>query len=413
MKKGLFTYITEFFAVLALVVNSIQFLIFSLFGIEYYADSGTGLVAILNVSCCLYTIGWIVIKELSATKSYHSEKWPYFLPLWIILLYFLESVVFDFGAESIARRQLNFFITFSVPAIFMASYVHRHNRFDLITRNSDIIMLICTLALVLNLPNMLNVTAATIAGAGGHQEISYSAAFCFGLNWVNVVSGNTIDRFDIFKTRAWRYISFGLLPIQAMICILGGGRGGGVLLVLCFIVTVLLYSQKQKGRVLLWTVVALVVFSIVVVQSGQFSEGFGRTFNYFEGGKFSLENDMSDMERTGLREQSYRIIGDSPLVGHGLWNGLIVAGYYMHNVFLDVLISGGFLYLIIFLLVLRKVYKSAFRMINYDQTKAILLPWILYPTTLLMFSGFYMTFSYFWFFCIYCWLNKNNNYSHL
>lgn len=412
MKMSFFTYIAEFLSVLALVVNSIQFLLFSLAGIEYYADSGNGLVAILNITCCLYTVAWVFVSEIQSKQCVHSVKWPYFFPLFIIFFFVIESVFFEeVKYESIAGRQLNFFVATSVPSIYLATYIYRHDRFDMITRNSDVIMLICTLALGLNIPNMLGGSGATIAGAGGHQEISYSAAFCFGINWVNIISGKFKHRFYFFQKQIWRYLFIGLLPLQAMICILGGGRGGGVLLVVCFFATIFIFARKNFGRTIIWSIIAVAIFAFIAVQSGQFAEGFGRTFNYLDGGKFSLENDMSDMERTALRVRSYKIIGESPVLGYGLWNGLVVAGYYMHNVFLDVLIAGGFTYLIIFLFLMKKIYVSAVHIIRFDSSKAILLPWILYPTTLLMFSGFYMTFSYFWFFSIYCWLNRKNLYS--
>ena len=248
---------------------------------------------------------------------------------------------------------------------------------------------------------------ATIAGSGGHQEISYGAAFCFGINWVNIITGNTTDRLPIFQRKIWRYISFALLPLQSMICVLGGGRGGGVLLILCFIVTIFMFSRQNFAKVMLWSVVAIGLIVLVAVQSGHFEEGFGRTFNYLEGGKISLDKDMSDIERAVLREKSYHIIGDSPVWGYGIWNGLKVAGFYMHNIFLDVLIAGGFIYLFIFLFIMKKVYKSAYNIITRDN-KVVLLPWILYPSTMLLFSGYYLSNSYFWFFTIYCFLKRKD-----
>ena len=409
MNKSLFTYITEFLAVLAIVINSIQFLLFFLAGIEYDVESGGGIVAIVNVAFCLYTVAWVILMEMNGPRPVRFEKWPYFLPVWIILSYFLENAITDgLGFGTFPGRQFIFFGTTGVPAIYLATYIYRHDRFDMITRNSDLIMLICTLALGLNLPNMLSSVVITIAGAGGHQEISYSAAFCFGINWVNIITGNIVDRLPIFQKKFWPYIFWALLPLQAIICVLGGGRGGGVFLLLCFVVTIFVFSRRNFGKTMLRVMVAIAIMAVFAIQSGKFADGFGRTFNYLQGGVFSLENDMSDIERTALRQLSYTIIGDSPVIGHGLWNGLKVAGYYMHNVFLDVLIAGGFVYFFIFLSLMKEVYKSADSMLRYDASKAMLLPWILYPTTMLLFSGFYLSNAYFWFFCIFCWLNRKN-----
>lgn len=119
---------------------------------------------------------------------------------------------------------------------------------------------------------LFSVVAATIGGAGGHQEISYSAAFCFGINWVNIITGNTTDRFPLFQNKFWCYICFVLLPLQAMLCVLGGGRGGGVLLILFFFVTIFVFSRHLFGKTMLWTIVAIAVMAIVALQSRQFSE---------------------------------------------------------------------------------------------------------------------------------------------
>ena len=113
---------------------------------------------------------------------------------------------------------------------------------------------------------------------------------------------------------------------------------------------------------------------------------------------------MSDVERTQLREQSYQIIGESPIIGYGLWHGLKVAGFYMHNIFLDILISGGVVYLFLFLYCMKKVINTIVRMIH-DKRFCTILPIALLPATMLLFSSFYMTTPLFWFSVIYALLN--------
>lgn len=412
MRNNFFSYLTEFFAILSIVVNSIQFLLFSLVGIEYDPEGGTGLVAIVNVGFCLFTIAWVIINETTGKRPVHHVTWPYILPFVIIFLFFVESAINpNLTLSSFAGKRFIFFGVFAVPTIFFATYIYRHDRFDIVTRNSDIIMLICTLALGLNLPTMMSsgIGNASIGGGGGHQEISYSAAFCFLINWINIVTGNKENRFNIFQKKIWRYIFFILLPIQAITCILGGGRGGSVLLIIGFIATILVFSRRRLSSSLPWIILAVTVLAYLGTQIGDSAEGFGRIFDYIGSNGIDL---TSDTERYYLRQTSYNIIAESPIIGHGLWNGIAYAHFYAHNIFLDVLISGGLIYLLLFLFIMVRCFRGCVKILKNDCSKSVFLAWILYPGIMLLFSGFYLCSSLFWFVSLYAYLvnrgMKNN-----
>ncbi len=405
--------IGELLVIMTPLVNVIQFLLFSLVGIEYNPEEGTGVVAILNVSFCIYCMIWIMLHE-NKTVPVNKVKWPYFIVFVPILLFFFEDAFFFIGFNSFAYKQLIFYGVFSVPSVFLATYIYRYDRFDMVARYSDIIILICTLALVLNLPTMMGSSNVSIGGSGNHQSISYNAAFCFAMTLSYLLSDNSEYRFDLFKSNLMRYIFFAILPLQAIICFMGGGRGGSFMLIFSFVSCLFMFSQKHFVRTMLICTLGLVVFVFIVGQSGVFVDGFGRAFDYIQGGSVDLTVNKSDEERTRLRNLSYEIICDSPIFGYGLWNGLKVAGYYMHNVFLDVAISGGFLYLIFFICVMKKAYKSAYRLIRYDTKHVLLMAWMIYPTVMLTFSGFYLVSGIFMFCVTYSLLySKRSRYLHL
>lgn len=406
MRNSFFSYITEFLAILAIVVNSIQFLLFSLAGIEYDPEGGTGLVAIVNVSCCLYTIAWVLFEEAIGKRPVHHVTWPYFLPFVLIILFFVESFINpNLTLSSFAGKQFIFFGVSGVPAIFLATYIYRHDRFDIISRNSDVIMLLCTLALGLNLPAMMSsgIGAVSIGGSGGHQEISYSAAFCFLINWINIITGNTENRFKVFQRKIWRYFFFILLPVQAIVCILGGGRGGALLLIIGFVVTIFVFSRRRLSKTLPWTLLAVAVLAYFAIQFEDSSEGFGRTFDYIGSGGIDFSSDAARLE---FRQASYKIIAESPIIGHGLWNGIAYATFFAHNIFLDVLISGGVLYLLLFLLIIFRCFRGCRKIFRSDNSKSVFLAWILYPSVMLLFSGYYLNSSFFWFAFIYAYLSS-------
>ena len=171
------------------------------------------------------------------------------------------------------------------------------------------------------------------------------------------------------------------------------------MLVISFFLIIYIYSHRNFGRAIRWGILSAIAFVIIAMSTGVFSEGFGRTFDYLQGGSLDFTANSSDIERSLLRERSFEIISGSPIFGYGLWNGLAVSGFYMHNVFLDVLISGGIIYLIIFTVVMRRVYISTSLILS-DKSMCMLLPFALYSTVLLLFSGFYLKTSTFWFFSI-------------
>lgn len=75
-------------------------------------------------------------------RPVHCKTWPYYLPIWIILSYFIESGIIDgLGLDTFSGKQFLFLGMGSVPAIYLATYIYRYERFDMITRNSDLIML--------------------------------------------------------------------------------------------------------------------------------------------------------------------------------------------------------------------------------------------------------------------------------
>lgn len=388
----------ELLVVMAPVVNSIQFLLFSLVGIDYDPENGGsgGLVAKLNVGFCLYCMAWVFIHE-NKTKPVYNVQWPYYMVFIPVLLFFLEDAFFNIGMDSFSGKQMTFYGVFSVPAVYLATYMYRYDRFDMIARYSDIIILLCTLALAMNLPNMIKLSSVSIGGAGNHQSISYSAAFCFALTLSNLLSDKNECRFQVFKSKFMRYVFFAILPLLAIICFMGGGRGGSFLLVFSFVSCIFMFSQKHFARTMFIGVLGILSFMVIAGSSGVFEDGFGRAFDYIQGGSVNLTVNQSDVARTALRNNSFRLIIESPFIGYGLWNGLKVSGYYMHNVFLDVAISGGIFYLIFFIYVMKKAFKSAYRLIRYDTKHGLLMAWMLYPTVMLMFSGFYLTCGIFMF----------------
>jgi len=267
-------------------------------------------------------------------------------------------------------------------------------------------MFITTIALILNISKM-SVEFITIGGGGGRQETSYNAALCLGINLSYLILGDKIERYKIFKSKAFKIISLIFIPVQILITIMGRGRGGAVLLILTIIAVIILNFKQNLLKII--TIVALFfLFGYIILVNNNISwlhdllnVGLEKSFGYISGSNI-------DMEATGrdwVYEAIINLIKEKPILGYGFFNAYsesfrVIQGY-SHNIFLDVLLQGGIIYLIIFLAVMVKAYSNLFKIIKNQPSKALLLPLALFPTVMLLFSGTYINIASFWFFSVF------------
>ena len=101
-------YLLEFLVVMSLAISQIQFLLFSLLGIDYDPEESGGLVAILNISFFVINVSWVWWHELTYRAKCHVT-WPYFVIGIIIFLFFFESLIFpNLTLNSFAGKQFVF-----------------------------------------------------------------------------------------------------------------------------------------------------------------------------------------------------------------------------------------------------------------------------------------------------------------
>ncbi len=398
--------ISEFIVALSTMIGMLIFLIFSLLGIEHTEDNPSPLFSIIIVAVNLYTIAWIMVKEATKKSQKRGGGYLYIIvPSIIIFLYGLEYLINPEVEKSSAVKHV--FIQWGAQCVapfYTALFCYRHNRFDILTKNLEVIMLLGAVALVLNIPKIALSGVVQLGGSGGHQEIAYSGAFflCIILTYLFCELKNS--RYEMFGNVLFRVFEIILIPVLVLIILMSGGRGGALLMIVGSIVCSFMFARKYAKRYF------ILVLSVVLVGAIGFSRnadrkfmgivdsGIERTFNYINGGKINTEAE----ERTEIRKLAFESISESPIVGHGLFGGYADmykrAGGYSHNLFYDVLIHGGFLYLLIFIRYFIRAYRSAYFLLINDRSKAMLLIYGLYVVVQLMFSGTYFWCPQFWFF---------------
>lgn len=341
-----------------------------------------------------------------------------FLQLFLLIMYFIEA-----PKNGYARSLPMLMFAMTMPICYVAYGVAKSDGWKYMTKWLDVLAIITTLSVALNIPRIIaskgygDMLGMQESFNIGYQSASYYSAFAYSITLSLIVFGEFVwGRFSIFKSKIYNTLSVLLLAIQIALCLMSGGRGGAVLLfVSTYIILKVSDGKKIKKLFVQLSIVAVMGFiplllifpSIGTEIADVISKSTERTFSY-------ISSDGIDMTQTSNRDLEYEAaiscIKESPIIGHGLYRYIDVKSYriYPHNFFLEILLQGGVLYLIIVLLLMRYLYKRYKKLIIHDRRNVLLIPFICYPATMLQFSGTYMTTALFWFVVVYLLSYKFN-----
>lgn len=408
-KKDLFE---QFIPILGMVGSNFFFVLASIFGFEY-----TGIEN--SRSYLIYVVLVLVANFVLFSKSFtmgkgriSSKEFLMFLILSVVFLSYITPSLFTGRVNATATTFFMYFVAFSLPAIFAAIYTSKSRTLFEIAKLLEIVMLFLTISIVIKviIPYFQGQRLLTFAGAVYHQTGSYLSAFAFGLNLYFLFEGQHYERFGLFKSLFYKYFCYLLLIIQALGFILPGGRGGAVLGAVYFISIILFQITKGNLRTFAKVIIFVVFFTTVIIlswpllmQNDVFRTGYMRATQFLApGGGINWEGTSG---RDVVYLNTIHLIEQRPVLGYGLYGMWDVINYYPHNLFLEVLLQGGIVYLIIFSWMLLLFVRKLFRMVKTDRRYRILGILFLYPFVMLMFSGTYLNTSQFWFAVVFVLLN--------
>ena len=398
---------TNFLLLLNICIQFIFFFIMALLGISYngMSESPVYIFTVLGLDC--FTFIYILIYECIHHKHVTKGTFVWYFIPFIIVFFYLLDCAFSAPLGQISHKTFQFFLVFSVPAIFIANFVYRYDRLSDLLKNADILMLIVTISILRNLPRMVSTGDCSIGGAS-YQVLSYISALALGITLFNFLGGRQFLRYSIFQTQFYRYLSLLFLLVQFFAVLISGGRGGMVLLILnvCFAFYYLARNQITNLFLFVFLIIPLIwIFSLNISNSGLsdiVNHGVDRIFSY-------VSSSGIDMSETSGRDVVYttawELISQRPLLGYGFFKqydamNSSIHNPYCHNIFLELLLQGGCIFLIIsvflFLHLLNKI-----RLILKNKKYQSILPFALYPFTMLLFSGTYVSDSIFWFVLVY------------
>lgn len=393
-----------FLITLSLFVTSVFFIVISMFGLSYMGQSSGSslfLISVLTVNICAAV--YIFYYELCHYKRANGSLIPYFIPFLLLICYYFEKVFTLAGNTVQSFSIFKDILAITSLGIWAGTFCYRYDKFSEIAKNTELIMFICTIGIVMALPTMfLTSMGPSIGGAGDHQILSYMSALAFGTSayryFVNPDSG-----YCFFNNKIYHKFSLIIMLLQVLLCIIGGGRGGFVLLMAIAFFSVLALKMNVK-RLILAIVIVVVGVLFIGDLSGteEISNSIERVFSIFS----STNAADVDSERNRLYQIAWSLFEESPLFGYGIFRQYDLCFQktylpYWHNLFLDFLLQGGLILFMFGSITTIKVIKGAWQIMKIDKEHFLLLPLSLYPFTMLLFSGTYLTNAMFWFILIY------------
>lgn len=381
--------------------TDIFFSLSTLFNYNYDGKESSSIYIFYSIT--IFILGMLLFLEdiIVKKKRYNFRQILLIgLPCFIFLLF--AKTLFLSQGSLFAQQYFVYYILWGVPALLMGIYISREERLAGMSKLIDILMIVLTLAVVTSsIDVLLKGTAFISLGGSTYQTASYISALVFGINLYFLMNGDQHIRFNFTQSKLYKLISFCLLILQVLCVFITGGRGGLVLIVIYTFLAFVYFIKKDNKISTIFKLLMIVFFIIIAIslflpellKIPSFNNSFYRVFSY-------LSSDGINWTETSYRDIAYKealeLIRKSPLAGYGYYGIWRVSGY-PHNVFLEVLLQGGIIYLMFAIVIIALAIKRLV-LITKKQKYTLIISFIaLYPLIMLMFSGTYTTNSVLWF----------------
>ena len=352
----------------------------------------------------------LVVYSRRIIKYKKICKWD----LWIFVLVsaFLVSALYTrmhygFDLPRFNSLILSFGVR-AIPALVLGALIAQTNSIKELAKWIQPIMILYT----------ISVFAVVIMNQSGYlsdyklygidrQLLSYSAAFAFGMNVYLMINNTQSNNLRIFQSNKWNYLNI-LAVVPQIYCVLAGGGRGAFLLTLIFFAYLVIKKSRMKLRLtfpkmLIGVALIIAILSLInLIGTGvSISSGYDRILTFFTG-----ENPLQDNNRLALWETGLNSFKENPIIGHGIGSVAYEVGFYSHNLFIDLLVEGGIVFLIIFLVLLGIFARDIHGLIRIDKTNMLVLIIFLSSFIMLQFSGSYMSDGGIWFAFAYVFMSS-------
>lgn len=372
----------------------------SIFGLKVTTENGSN--SLYKIYCIAMFVTFLFFYMREYVGKRISQR--HVITVLIFLFYIISGILAGYATDT----SMLSLVCFGFPSIGVAIYYSEHDNLSNVVKWIDFLLPVFSLSLIFSLRQLfLDITEGTRYYS---QSLSYFAAYCFILYLFLLLFGNKYERFPIFTSRLYKYISILMLPYLIAMLFFSGGRGAfGTLFVG---ILLLLYLYKKHKRINKTTVVksliAIVLFGVVALGylssdiKDIFDMNFDRVFSFFDTSKNMGERTSG---RNDVMNVAIDMFSNSPIWGYGLFSYKDVYQFlsgqpYPHNIFLEVLLQGGLTFFIIFFLFLWRIFLKL-RLLLKRSNQELVVVFAVFSMTMLLYSGSYMQSSYFLFFVFY------------
>lgn len=330
-----------------------------------------------------------------------------FILLAIVLLYLLTPLFHD-GANAKYRSSLLLILAESIPAAYIGTRLAYSRPGEMLKIDKILPFFVIPISIALGMVGVGYAREAMLITEDesglGYQSMSYfmsySYAYCAYYVFFSPLKNTKIHRF-------FRAIMLPDMLFCALMCLVSGGRGAFVFIIMISIYILFTLRKSMKGHIgyffLIITGVSVAFLSAAFYFDIWNSAGMNRV----------VEHLTDDTERERLYRLALQAFEESPIVGQGMGSIWYTVGYYSHNIVLDLLAETGIIGTTIFLSLLLKTFLGLYRLMRYQKI-AVLLS-IIFLGALLKnaFSGYYLGAFKLFMMCSYIYVMNNFKKAHL
>lgn len=365
---------------------------------EFIFNNSAWLYGVFSV-ICMYYFARICVARFKIRKA---EAFAILFILFsIINMYFTASE--HNGFSEVGFDTLLEFGVKALPAMLLACAASRVKILPQIIKYIDYVVIVGTICIAKTIGNSLifGVSRAYLFGTYGvdYQEISFFASYFCSLALYMVFSGKAWLDPGVRTTRTFQIIRVICIIILSFSSLYSGGRGGFLVIITMLLFWLLIYSinKKRIGRFVGGVAIVAVLVVIAYIFSkynSTFSTNVARVFEFIGNGGINWQGTSG---RGDIYQRTFALIHERPLLGYGFTGGSYNGVISTHNLFLEILVDGGIVYLLFWAFVLMRFATKLRLLIKNNDQYLFLLIVFLTDFVGLMFSFIYWRCTAIWF----------------
>ena len=314
-----------------------------------------------------------------------SERRPYLVVFFILgFLYYLTHFFYD-DTFKVENFYYGYFLRWGsdcLSACMLGAVFINIRDFSLMHKSLPFIATVLTPFMMKTImDNQVEMIELKTENGFNYQNIAYFFAImsCISLYY------SLISKY--FKSKRVRFFLLLMAFIQIGCCAMSGGRGGFALLIVYF--AYLTFVMKKRNVLTAQQMFLIVILSALGVGFVAYYLGIVESSGFSRAQRLTL-----DEERAELYLATYKVITESPILGHGLGSVWFTVGFYTHNVFLDLLVETGLIGLLIILNVYIRVLRKVVLLTTYDDSFFVIMIFFIYGLVMNLVTGYWIsTFS--------------------